>query len=68
MLEGKLLFHVWPIWYEAVDVTPSDALSFNYAWQEQHSRLGNSEPHIHAPSYIAIVQYEVSNCSFSLPN
>lgn len=32
MLDGRLLFHVWPIGYNSVDITPLDALSFNHGY------------------------------------
>ncbi|KAG0524949.1 hypothetical protein BDA96_06G013100 [Sorghum bicolor] len=44
MQEGKLLFHIWPIWYNTVDITPPDALSSNHARQRQQN-IPDDEAH-----------------------
>lgn len=46
--EGKLLFNIWPIWYDSVHATPQDALSFIHADQQDHGASGNFVHSLHA--------------------
>ena len=45
MEAGRLLFNIWPIWYDPVGMTTSDDRNFDCAWRQEAKRLGNFQPH-----------------------
>ena len=74
MQEGKLLFHVWPIWYNAIDMIYPDAFSSNNAHQQRQDISGNlrtyTDKHsqnIDAHYYLHNI-YTFSNKSKNRPN
>lgn len=71
MQEDKLLFNIWPIWYNSVGITASNDDGLNHAHPQGSNRLGDLKPRTHISARNIELQYKLSNFFpffFTIPN